>query len=575
MKKVSKLMAMALALFMVLSLAAPAKALDDFMHTPINGTYATFDKYLILDKDADVPDLVFTYTVEGVVKKAASAGNTFEVIGTDASSAHPTLPVMYEVPVTYSAAEILAAVAPTETNKRNNLTFVLGETASNDLTDQWVSLNTTEQKYVKKVMKVDFTGVSFDEPGIYRYKITEGTITGRSDIEYDTQSSNKDRIRYLDVYVTEVEDTAKTLQVSAYILHENDTTVNATSEWGSIDEKATKWEFGNQEFDTEAAAQSAADAAPTPNTTDPNKYDYNGTTYDSQAEAQAAARLDIKRKLDDKSQGFVNELATYDLEFGKKVTGNQGSKDKYFKYTVEITNIPEGTVVQLDVATAADTTPRANSATKAEYTEADMAAANGIDKKPGTGFDGQQLVAESGNKIEQVFYLQHGQYIAIKGLPKDAVYKITEDNEDYKVSKGTDMGTKVVLDTIGDSLDNQHMDGISGSTLDNVVTGTIGGKDEYIVDNANGMFWKDGSIYKPLYQDGGNLYVDEQKTVAYAAGTHSDRYKLNDQNVYTGFTNTKGGVIPTGVFLAAVPGAILAGGALIYLFGKKRHEDEE
>ena len=41
-------------------------------------------------------------------------------------------------------------------------------------------------------------------------------------------------------------------------------------------------------------------------------------------------------------------------------------------------------------------------------------------------------VASGATSFEQTYYLQHGQYIAIRGLPKGAAYTVTEDAEDYK-----------------------------------------------------------------------------------------------------------------------------------------------
>ena len=117
MKKVSKLMALALALFMVLSLAAPAKAAN---YEPVAGTYALFDKYLVLDDDADVPGVVFSYTIEGTDGKDADPGNEFEVIKTTGT----TMPTMYQVADAAAAATATAPVA--EAQKK--LTFVKGET---------------------------------------------------------------------------------------------------------------------------------------------------------------------------------------------------------------------------------------------------------------------------------------------------------------------------------------------------------------------------------------------------------------------------------------------------------------
>lgn len=50
---------------------------------------------------------------------------------------------------------------------------------------------------------------------------------------------------------------------------------------------------------------------------------------------------------DGKSQGFTNEYDTSDLTFKKEVSGNQASHDKYFEFTVTITNAVPGTVYNI------------------------------------------------------------------------------------------------------------------------------------------------------------------------------------------------------------------------------------
>lgn len=49
----------------------------------------------------------------------------------------------------------------------------------------------------------------------------------------------------------------------------------------------------------------------------------------------------------------------------------------------------------------------------------------------------------------------------------------------------------------------------------------------------------------------------------------------NNTTVKTGFTNTKAGVIPTGIFLGTMPyvAVVLAGGGMAFLVAKKKKED--
>ena len=102
----------------------------------------------------------------------------------------------------------------------------------------------------------------------------------------------------------------------------------------------------------------------------------------------------------------------------KTVTGNQGSKDKYFKFRVTIKNAVPGTVYSVDL-TNADATLIKNSATKAEY----------LDETNPTYI----TVGEDGT-VTTNFYLQNGQSIKIFGLAEDTAYEIEETPEDYTPS---------------------------------------------------------------------------------------------------------------------------------------------
>lgn len=549
MKKVSKLMALALALFMVLSLAAPAKAAN---YTPIDGTMTevnyndiVFDKYLVVDKYASIPDIEFEYEI--------TAGAPVSNPASDQVKPGPT-PDLISIGT--------AAFAP-------------GESTYTTLQDgdklDWTEYN-GKMQYAKKQVTIDFSNVVFNEPGIYRYVLEEKLVVpGRDDVIYDTQVSDEGtaRFRYIDVYVEDVSDsTGLKLKFQGAVMHEVNSTINSNTTTGDVrDEKAvpSKWNFhanpGTDTYDSQAAAENAAKETVVEDTTNPGKWLYNGEQFDTKDEAEAAAVADVfvaEYKLSDKNDFFVNEIITHDMEFGKKVQGNQGSKDKYFKFELKLSNIPENTTITVDI-TKADETPVATSATDSSYTSMSNANGQAVDSGIYTYTFG------STGEATLTFYLKHDQYVGVKGLPVGAVYALSETEEDYKKEDGTDVATKQVLTPAG-SLENKHMDPVSG---------TIGSKvNKTYEENANGMFWKDGTEYKPLYKGTGANADKVYKDVTLTEEYDGTRYAI-DENVYTGYTNTRGGVIPTGVILAAVPGTILAGGALVYLFGKKRHEDEE
>ena len=257
------------------------------------------------------------------------------------------------------------------------------------------------------------TGVTFTEPGIYRYVITE------SDTNVLGVSNDSKTTRYLDVYVID-KDGKLEIPEGGYVLHTG------------IDDAIDQGEQSN------------------------------------------------------KSAGFTNTYDTINLTFSKEVSGNQGSRDKYFAITVITTNLSDGD--EFNVSGSFDKTP-----TKTDATTYSDFSSNNVTK-----LTGAQLNAG------YTFYLQHNQNVVIQGLPKGANYTVTEKKEDYTPSVTANEGT---------------------------IAGT---KDSVVVESAS-----------------------KDNTVA--------------------FTNTRNGVIPTGVLLTVAPfAAIMAIGAvgILVMVGKKRKRAE-
>ena len=319
------------ALVLCMSLAVPAFAAEQ-QYTPVGvTTNPSFQKALIVDENANVPSITFQYSVDAGTAQAAGDGTMAVLAGIGS----PTI-----ADVVFAPTDAKAATA-------TGVTVDAGE------------------KVAVKTATIDFTGITFPEPGIYRYIVTE-TSAKQQGIAYDTQAATAGvKTRVLDVYVI---DTDGTLSVGNCVFHEGADTdpVAAGEDLGST---------GEQE----------------------------------------------------KSQGFVNEYTTYDLTLSKTVAGNQGSQDKYFKFTVAITNA--GANVDLDIdMTGAHVAPTKTAATKHEA--ADMAAANGLDEDANVA--GQQWKTDADGAVTKTLYLQHGDTIVIKGLAKGANMTVTEDAEDYK-----------------------------------------------------------------------------------------------------------------------------------------------
>lgn len=303
MKKTSKLLAMVLVLCLAVALSVlPAAA---FAYTPVSGSTTTLYKDLVMDADANVPNASFTFTI---APGPASSGSTGQA-PISAGIGSPTI----TSPVTFGPSDSTTAGVPGDSTQ-------------------------TGSKYARKTITVNFSGVSFDEPGIYRYQITEsGSNQG--------VTNDANPVRYLDVYVLADGDTA--LTVDRYVL----------------------WTVENGSTTTKPA-------------------------------------------------GYVNTYSTYDLTLSKTVTGNQGSRDKYFKFVVTISDAVAGTVYTVDRSNA-DSTVGANTATLDAY--------EGLTNPT-------SLTVGSGGTATGTFYLMHGQSITINGLATGTKYAIVETSEDYSPS---------------------------------------------------------------------------------------------------------------------------------------------
>ena len=401
-KRTLKIMAIAMVFALIFAFAAiPASAADPY--APVYGDNSlSFNKFLIVEDSAEIPAITFEYAIAPGTAVAATSTTPAIIAGVGT----PT---------------ISTAVFPS-----NDTTYNTAQSGDE------VTLESGE-KYAKKTVNVDFRNVSFTQPGVYRYVITEDmTNTANKAVTYDTQTSGTAGTRYLDVYVEDTYDATtqkNVLRVSRYVMHETPTVVA------------------------------------------------NSTEQNVSAT--------------DKSTGFVNEVTTHNITFGKEVTGNQGSKDKYFKYTLTINNAQASTTYQVDL-TNAESAPTKTAATK--YATMSNPAS---------------ITTGSHGVVTEYFYLKDGQYITIKGLPEGFTYELSEDAEDYTSSDG-------ISDAEG--LNRAYSDPVSKTTA--------------VTDD-----------------------------------------------VYTGFTNDRTGVIPTGVLLTIAPFAIglLLFGALAVFFvaRKKRREGED
>lgn len=415
---------------MVLGALATTPVMAENKYTPINGTTMQFEKYLVMDKGTNVPNVVFGYTIEAGEAMQYEAGTKFQVLaGVDANKITITDTGFKVGDDTFTAIQDSPVLG-------NNATVFKDIVKTSDEMEEGF---TAGKKYARTTATVDLSQVKYDEPGVYRYKITElsiedinrqnDTATGSvfhfnmyRGIENDVNPE-----RWLDVYVN---DNEGNLEIAGYVLNNHIDQMLDTADWGT-----------------------------------------DGQNWDK------------------KTQGYTNTFKTHDITLSKAVSGNQASHDKYFEFGVTIRNATPGNVFdvsyiddgdQYTLDGDADKTTGSNSATLDEY------EGKAQPEKLTVGADGT---------VTQRFYLQHNQKIVIRGIQDTSEYFIWEVPEDYKAD----------IELTGDT---------------NGVISTRATGEKCVADQTN---------------DNGGLTADTE--VAY--------------------TNTRDGVIPTGV--AALYGPYLMG----------------
>ena len=234
--------AVVLASALTMSMGMPALAAGGTNYSvTIEGTKTTtFDKFLLMDSQANVPNASFTYAVTaGNAKAYDVAGKKFQILaGVDADKI-----TMAGVGGTAEAA----AAANTIVFRQGD-----GSDAHDTTKDNYVKDLAAGKKYALKTATLDFSKVQFTEPGVYRYVITESGTN-------QAITNDADLTRVLDVYVndasTDVDGAlTKKLTIAGYVLHSNENDepdVAAGDDFGSTGAYvATKSQGFTNSYDT-------------------------------------------------------------------------------------------------------------------------------------------------------------------------------------------------------------------------------------------------------------------------------------------------------------------------------------
>ena len=227
--------AMAIMAATMIMSAVPVCAAGTNYGTTIEGTKTTtFDKYLVMDQQANVPNASFTYDVTaGTAKAYDVAGKKFQVLaGVDADK---------------------VTMAGVGTTTANIITYKQGDTTKQDENDLVKNYDKDTEKYAVKTATLDFSQVQFTEPGVYRYIVTESGTN-------QAITNDADTTRVVDVYVNDASTTdndgnlTKKLTIAGYVLHSNEDDapdVAAGEDMGSTGNYvATKSQGFTNEYDT-------------------------------------------------------------------------------------------------------------------------------------------------------------------------------------------------------------------------------------------------------------------------------------------------------------------------------------
>ena len=200
-RRFTALMVMLLAFALLIGTTA-ITASAETTYQSIGGS-TSFVKNLVVDADANIPNITFTYSMKKGTAVPATDSN-IEILVSDAGGTVGT-----------------AAFTNNDTANAINGTP----------TDADPTHPTSGRKYAQKEVSITFPSASFTKPGVYRYEISE-TNSNLPGVTYDSNPT-----RYLDVFVVADEDDE--LSVSKYVFRKAATNIGTDGKYvTNSDEKS-------------------------------------------------------------------------------------------------------------------------------------------------------------------------------------------------------------------------------------------------------------------------------------------------------------------------------------------------
>lgn len=235
--------------------------------------------------------------------------------------------------------------------------------------------------YAESNIAIDLTGVTFTVPGVYRYVITEQPN------EFNGITNDSTAVRYLDVFVFPSESNPDVLEVQNYALRT----------------AATSFE---RVYDSEAGI-----------------YKYQYVTNPGK-----------------KSDHYTNELETVDLEFSKKITGNQADMTKKFRFQLDLDNVNPGDYT-LEIT-----------GTDVIRDDSNVTADNGV----------YTIHVDASGSYTGYFYLTNAEKVKVISLNKGYSYEVQEEAQDYTPTEGID----------NDGTENDYTDPYTGTGITSPIVKT-------------------------------------------------------------------------------------------------------
>lgn len=269
-----------------------------------------------------------------------------------------------------------------------------------------------------------------------------------------------------------------------------------------------------------------------------------------------------------KTDHYINEYNAYNMTINKIVTGNQGSRDKYFQFKVELENGGAGSIIIVNNEKALNKIPtskeekRPNEATDYTYKqivpEGNAPTIKYSDMDPETA----KLYVWKNGSYEFTWNRSQGEWEC----------NVTGINVEVAMSHNTCvMKDKyaIQLDDSGAATFSVYLNDGDSITLEGVKRGA-----KYTVTEVDGG--KDG--YKTTAE------IKEETDFDSKTGTDEDtkiemstEYKMVDDHLYADaemtYTNDKKGVIPTGVLVSVTGGAAMVILAAAYFVLRRRRDE--